>query len=249
MALLVCPLIREDWTPGAAFAPLAARYYVADAESERPASAAMADLCFTKDTKKLWKWHDAQWNDSAGSGGGPHAHPIGEVTGLQTALDGKAASDHTHPGGADPFTAKCVSLSSATTGANVTPVSVPKCSFAFEANAVYLLFLSAVTTAAATTTGSGFQIDTSVAVSVNSLSFVHQLANAGTLTGGSAIADDASVGVSSGRPSANVATPTLGMGTLVTGAQTGTAQLRYRSEVAAVSSVLPGCVLAVVRIA
>jgi hypothetical protein len=221
MAVVMCPLIREDWTPGAAFAPLAARYYVADVEADRPATAVMADLCFTKDSKKLWKWHDSQWNDSAGSGGA----------------------------GVDPFTAKCVSLSGATTGANVTPVSVPNCSFAFEANAVYLLFLSAVTTAAATTTGSGFQIDTSVAVSVNNLSFVHQLANTGTLTGGSAIADDASVGVSSGRPSANVATPTLGMGTLVTGAQTGTAQLRYRSEVAAVSSVLPGCVFAAVRIA
>jgi hypothetical protein len=221
MAVVMCPLVREDWTPGASFAPLAARYYVADAESERPASAAVADLCFTKDSKKLWKWHDAQWNDSAGSGGP----------------------------GADPFTAKCVSLSIATTGANVTPVSVPNCSFAFAANAVYLLMLAGTTSAAVTTTGSGFQIDTDVAVSVNNLSFVAQLANTGTVTGGSAIADDASAGVSSGRPTANVATPHFGMGTLVAGAQAGTAQLRYRSEVAAVSSVLPGCVLAVVRIA
>jgi hypothetical protein len=221
VAVVMCPLIREDWTPGAAFAPLAARYYVADVEADRPATAVMADLCFTKDSKKLWKWHDSQWNDSAGSGGA----------------------------GVDPFTAKCVSLASVATGANVTPVSVPNCSFAFAVNAVYLLLLAGSTSAALTTTGSGFQIDTSVAVSVNNLSFVAQLANTGTVTGGSAIADDASVGVSSGRPTANVVTPHFGMGVLVTGAQSGTAQLRYRSEVAAVSSVLPGCVFAAVRIA
>lgn len=63
------PFIRQDWSPGAAFSPVAARYYLADTEADRPATAVMGDLCFTKDTKKLWKWHDGQWNDSAGAAG------------------------------------------------------------------------------------------------------------------------------------------------------------------------------------
>ena len=36
-------------------------------------------------------------------GGGPHTHPIGDVTGLQAALDGKSDTGHTHPpSGATP---------------------------------------------------------------------------------------------------------------------------------------------------
>ena len=97
--LITCPLIRDDWTPGASFVPTVARYFIADTEAERPATGAMADLCFTKDTKKLWKWHDSQWNDSAGASqpGGAHTHPIGEIVSLQSALDSKAASAHVHP--------------------------------------------------------------------------------------------------------------------------------------------------------
>lgn len=33
---------------------------------------------------------------TAGPGGGPHTHPISDVTNLQTTLDGKAASSHSH---------------------------------------------------------------------------------------------------------------------------------------------------------
>lgn len=246
MAVIRLPMLREGFRVGIDTDPIGRCDVVADTEAERPATANLGDLCFTKDTKKLWKWHDGQWNDSAGTAtAGPHTHPIGDVTGLQAALDGKQDVG----AGSDSFAAKCVSLSSVSTGANVTPVSVPNCSFDFAANAVYLLMVAGTTSAAATTTGSGFQIDTSVAVSVTNLAFVAQLANTGTLTGGSSIADDASVGVSSGRPTANVATPHFGMGTLVTGASAGTATLRYRSEVAAVSTVQSGCVFAAVRIA
>lgn len=38
----------------------------------------------------------ATFQDPTGEGGGPHSHPISGVTGLQAALDGKAASNHNH---------------------------------------------------------------------------------------------------------------------------------------------------------
>ncbi len=70
MALTTSPFIRDDWTPGSAFSPIVARYFIADTEGERPATGVMADLCFTKDTLKLWKWHGGQWNDTAGASTG-----------------------------------------------------------------------------------------------------------------------------------------------------------------------------------
>ena len=160
-----------------------------------------------------------------------------------------AAGDHTHAGGgSDPFLAKLRLASDVSTGANVTPVSVTGLVFTFEANSTYLIEVYAITQAPVATTGSGFQLDTSVAVTTIALSFTHQLANTGTVTGGSSIADDASVGVSSGRPTANVNTPVTGGGVLVTGANPGTAQLRYRSEVAAVSTCKAGTVMRVMKI-
>ena len=45
-------------------------------------------------------WDVDEAISSAAQPGGPHTHPISDVTDLQTALDGKAASDHTHQGGA-----------------------------------------------------------------------------------------------------------------------------------------------------
>ena len=44
-------------------------------------------------------------------------------------------------------------------------------------------------------------------------------------------------------------TPVGGYGYLVTGANTGTAQLRYRSEVAAVSTVMAGFMMRVMKVA
>lgn len=152
-------------------------------------------------------------------------------------------STHTHAavaGGADPFLLKAVLANDAATGANVTPITLTGFVFNYEANSRYFIDFAGATRAAAATTGSGFQLDVSSAVTRVSLNWFNQLANTGTITGGSSIADDASVGVSSGRPSANVDTPVYGGGMLVTGANTGTAQLRYRSEVAAVSTVMAG---------
>jgi hypothetical protein len=157
-------------------------------------------------------------------------------------------SSHTHAaGGADPFILKARLAANAATGANVTPISLTGFSFTYEANSTYFIDFAGATQAPAATTGSGFQLDVSTAVTRVSLNWFNQLANTGTVTGGSSIADDASVGVSSGRPSANVDTPVYGGGVLVTGANTGTAQLRYRSEVAAVSTVMAGFAMRVMK--
>ena len=139
-----------------------------------------------------------------------------------------------------PFMFEGALAADAATGANVTPISLTGLVFTFLANSKYWIEFVGAVRAAAATTGSGFQLDTSVAVTRVGVVFNHQLANTGTVSGGSSIADDASVGVSSGRPSANVDTPTTGTGYLITGANGGTAQLRYRSEVAAVSTVMAG---------
>lgn len=175
--------------------------------------------------------------------GGAAALEVGTTAGTV------AAGNHTHAGGgSDPFIFKGALAANASTGANVTPISLTGLVFTFEANATYLIDIAGATQAPAATTGGGFHLDTSVAVTRVGMSHVNQLANAGTITGGSSIADDVSVGVSSGRPSANVDTPIMGSGYLVSGASGGTAQLRYRSEVAAVSTVMAGFVMRVMKV-
>ena len=121
-------------------------------------------------------------------------------------------------------------------------------SFAFEANAVYVIELMALMQAAANTVGFGLQIDVSVPVTNVAMTFAHQLANTGTLTGGSSIADDASAGVSSGVPTAATNVPLVATGLLVAGATPGTAQLRLRSEVNGITTMKAGSVMRVHKV-
>jgi hypothetical protein len=158
---------------------------------------------------------------------------------------GKVPSAQLPASGGSPFMFEGSLAADAATGANVTPISLTGLVFTFEANSRYWIEFQGATRAAATTTGSGFQLDLSAAVTRVGLGFTHVLANTGTVTAGSSIADDTSAGVSSGRASANVDTPVFGNGYLITGANTGTAQLRYRSEVAAVSTVMAGFMMRV----
>ena len=81
------------------------------------------------------------------------------------------------------------------------------------------------------------------------MGFYSQLANTGSLTGGSSTGDDASLGVTSGKPTNATVVPVFGQGMLRTGANTGTAQLRYRSETTAVTTAKAGMTLVVERIA
>lgn len=136
-----------------------------------------------------------------------------------------------------------------TTGANTTPVSVSGAVFDYVASAVYRIWVMGRLNSAAATTGAGIQFDLSSAVTAIDVQFFHQLASAGTLTSGHSIADDTSVGVSSGVPAGPLDVPITAFGLLVTGAKTGTCQLRLRSETNAVTELLAGVVMVVERVA
>jgi hypothetical protein len=69
------------------------------------------------------------------------------------------------------------------------------------------------------------------------------------LTGGSSTADDTSLGVTSGIPTGATNVPVFGWGILRTTGNTGTAQLRYRSETTAVTTAKAGLTLIVEKIA
>lgn len=175
-----------------------------------------------------------------------HGHAISDITGLQGELDGKADIEHTHT--LSSFLTLVATLGSdAATAANTTPISLTGLSFSYEANSKYRIWFMGRVSPAAATTGCGFQFDLSSAVTAIDVLFFHQLANTGTLSGGHSIADDASVGVSSGMPGTSTY-PVTGHGLLVTGANTGTAQLRFRSETTAVTTVKSGFVLVVEKI-
>ena len=133
------------------------------------------------------------------------------------------------------------------TGANTTPVTLTGLVFTYEANSVYRISFTGRVQPTAATTGCGFQFDLSSAVTEIDISFLHQLANSGTLSGGHSIADDASVGVSSGMPGTSTY-PVTGSGQIITGANTGTAQLRFRSETTAVTTAKAGLTLIVEKV-
>jgi len=139
--------------------------------------------------------------------------------------------------------------SDVSTGANTTPVSLTGLVFSYEANSKYRIWFMGDISAPANTTGCGFQFDLSSAVTSIRLKFDHQLASGGTVTGGHSIADDASVGVSSGVPANGGIYPVSGEGVLVTGANAGTAQLRFRSEISAVITCKSGMIMIIEKIA
>lgn len=160
-----------------------------------------------------------------------------------------------HEGTATPeahshYTLVATLASDQATGANTTPVTLTGLVWTYEASSVYFFRWIGGVLPAATTTGCGFQLDVSSAITEIEMSFFHQLANTGTLSGGSSIADAASVGVSSGMASTSVITAVQGQGMLRTGVgQTGTAQLQFRSEIAAVTTAKAGMTLIVEKVA
>ena len=199
-----------------------------------------------------------------------HTHAQADITNLTTDLTGKQAtsekgqangyasldgtgivpSAQLPAGGSDPFATFVGALASdVSTGANTTPVSVTGLVFTYVANSRYVIEVFGRISSALATTGCGLQIDLSSAVDFVSLTFFHQLANTGTLAGGNSIADDASAGVSSGIPAAAGVYPFFAAGVLDTAGNTGTAQLRYRAEVAAVTTIKAGTVMRVHKVA
>lgn len=137
-----------------------------------------------------------------------------------------------------------------TTGANTTPVSVTGASFSYEANSTYRIWVMGRVNSTAATTGISMHFDLSSAVTAIDFQNIHALAagTTGTLTGGYSIADDTSAGTSSGVPAGPLDVPITGWGLLVTGANTGTAQLRVRSETTAVTELMAGAVMVVEKL-
>jgi hypothetical protein len=138
--------------------------------------------------------------------------------------------------------------SDAATAANTTPVNLTSMSFSYDANSKYIFDMHMFTLAAAATTGHGFQLDVSSAVTQIGMSFFNQLATTGTISGGSSVADDTSLGVSSGVPNTTI-NYSNGKGILITGANSGTAQFRYRSETTAITTCKAGSTIIVTKIA
>jgi hypothetical protein len=136
----------------------------------------------------------------------------------------------------------------AATAANTTPINLTGMSFPYAANSKYIFDMNMFTQAAAATTGHGFQLDVSSAVTQIGMSFFNQLATSGTLSGGSSVADDTSLGVSSGVPNTTI-NFVNGKGILITGANSGTAQFRFRSETTAVTTCKANSTIIVTKIA
>lgn len=154
-------------------------------------------------------------------------------------------STHSH---ASEFIFKDALAGDVSTAANVTPVNVTGLVFNFLANSTYIVEVFGAIQAPAITTGGSLQLDVSAAVTAVWGQMLHQLANAGTVTGSSSIADDASVGLSSGVPTAATVVPIYASFMVKTGANPGTAQLRLRSEVAAVITIKAGTLMRVQKV-
>ena len=201
----------------------------------------------------------------SGKAASSHTHAQSDITNLTTDLAAKqatlvsATNIKTINGAsvlgsgdltvaASVYTLVATLASDQATAANTTPVTLTGLVFSYEANSKYRIWFMGRVQPTAATTGCGFQFDLSSAVTSIDVAFFHQLANTGTLSGGHSIADDASVGVSSGMPGTSTY-PVTGQGLLITTSNTGTAQLRFRSETTAVTTAKAGFTLVVEKIA
>lgn len=192
----------------------------------------------------------AEKDSYAGKAAGNHNHDATYAPIVHT--HDYAATSHNHDGVYSPvghthYHFVGTLASNQATGANTTPVSLSGLVFNYEANSKYRIWAMGRVQPTAATTGCGFQFDLSSVVTAINVLHIHQLANTGTLSGGHSIADDASVGVSSGMPGTSTY-PVKVEGLLVTEANTGTAQMRFRAEVAAVTTCLAGFTLVVEKI-
>lgn len=141
-----------------------------------------------------------------------------------------------------------VVLASGVTSTGTALQNLTGMSFTYEANSTYVIDMYMIISSAAATTGHRFAIDVNSAVTKVLLHYTHQLATTGTTTGGGSSADDTSSAQSSGLPNTSEWFA-IGKGVLVTGANTGTAQFRHGSEVAANSTVVAGSTITIRKVA
>jgi hypothetical protein len=137
-----------------------------------------------------------------------------------------------------------------TTAANTTPVDVTGAVFTYVSGAVYRIWVMGRLNSAAATTGAALQFDLSSTFTNIDVFGGNLLASTGTATFFASVADDTTLGSgSSGVPAGPVDVPIYAQALLDAGANTGTCQLRFRSETTAVTELLAGVVMVVERLA
>lgn len=135
-----------------------------------------------------------------------------------------------------------------TTGANTNMNNVSGFVFTYEANSTYRVHVYGAISSAASQAGVGFAFDVSSTVTNVWLQFYHQLATGGTITGGSQVIDATSYAVTSGTPANNAIIPVFATGLINTNANTGTAQLQFRSEVNTAVTLKAGTVMVIEKL-
>lgn len=170
----------------------------------------------------------------------------GEPTGGAEVGGNQWNADHVVPVG-EMYVHKSISSGATTTGANVTPVNVSGAVFTYVQNAVYRIWVMGRINATAATTGCGVQFDVSTAITAINVFTSHPLT---TATPGItySIADDTTIAPTTGVPAGPLDVPFVTNALLVPGNNTGTCQLRFRSETTAVTELLAGVVMVVERI-
>ena len=136
-----------------------------------------------------------------------------------------------------------------TTGANTNNNNITGFSFSYAANSVYKVEIIGAVQAAATTTGYGFSMDVSTAVTQTWLTYVNASSATGGATVGYSRADAVSAGVTSAIAEANQTIPFFANGLLITGANTGTCQVVFRSETTAATTLKAGTRILVLQVA
>ena len=162
------------------------------------------------------------------------------MTQIATHLQGIPGSRYVH-----------VSLSAGatTTAANTTPVSVTNAVFTYAASSTYWIRVMGRLNSTAATTGCGLQFDLSSAVTAIDVFGGNLLASSGTASFFAGVADDTTLGTgTSGVPTGPVDVPIYADAILVTTGNTGTCQLRIRSETTAVTELMAGAVMVVEKL-
>lgn len=148
-----------------------------------------------------------------------------------------------------PYVHVSKSSGATTTGANTTPVSVSGAVFSYEASSTYWIRVMGRINSTAATTGGAIQFDLSSAVTAIDVIGGNLLASSGTASFFASVADDTTLGTgTSGVPSGPVDVPIFAQALLVTAGNTGTCQLRFRSETTAVTELMAGTVMVVERL-
>lgn len=147
-----------------------------------------------------------------------------------------------------PYVHVSTSSGATTTGADVNPVSVSGAVFTYVNNAVYRIWVMGRIDATAATTGCGIQFDFSTAITDINAQTIHPLTTA-TPAITYTIADDTTVAPSTGVPAGPLDVPFNTVALFRPGNNTGTCQLRFRSETTAVTALMAGVTMVVERLA